>query len=61
MAGVRFQLTPSAPAVGAPDTSRVTAMSWSPPPHIAPWLIIMMCAESVAMAPTIGWLPMARS
>ena len=61
MAGVRFHTSDSAPAVGPNCASRATARSLSPPPHSEPWPIIMMCAERLAMAPTIGRLPISRS
>ena len=54
MSGVRSHVLLSAPAVAANVFSRVIAMSLSPPPHIEPWLIIMMCADSVAIPPTFG-------
>jgi len=61
MAGVRFHTSDSAPAVGPNWASRVTARSLSPPPHSEPWPIIMMWADRLAMAPTMGRLPMSRS
>ena len=61
MSDVRFQVVASAPAVAAKAFSRVTARSASPPPHPVPWLIIMMCADRVAIPPTSGRLPIARS
>ncbi len=52
---------PSAPKVAAPSSSRRTAMSSSPPPHIEPWLIMPSWIATVASVPTIGTLPSARS
>ena len=57
----RFQIVPSAPSLSASAGMRSTAMSLSPPPHRAPWLVMLRCQVTLDRLPTSGSLPIARS